>query len=231
MKYNISFDLDFQRNPYKGLYIVLEGVNASGKTTQVDRLKTHFAKLGKTVITTSEPNDHLPVGKLIREIINGTDALPKSIILQHLYTADRLINHETIVIPALRRGDIVISSRNFWSALVYGVLDKGSGTYKHADTNLLLVSQSILSMYHQFLLPDYTFFLDVSLDTVMQRIAHMHKAKDIYEKREKLRQLIAGYQWIAKQFVQEIRKVDGERQEEVICEEILSVISQKKKRL
>lgn len=226
MKYHIELDLDFQRNPYKGLYIVLEGVNASGKTTQVDRLKRHFESMRKTVVTTSEPNDSLPVGKLVREIINGSGTFPKSIILQHLYTADRLINHETIVIPALKRGEIVISSRNFWSALVYGVLDKGGMTYKRADTDLLLISQSILSMYHQFLLPDYTFFLDVSIEIVMERIAHMHKAKDIYEKKEKLRQLIGGYRWIAKQFGKEIVRIDGERGEKTISGEILGILSQ-----
>jgi dTMP kinase len=127
MKQHIEFDLDFKRNTYGGLYIVLEGINASGKSTQLELLKSHFENQGKTVVVTTEPNEHLAIGKMIREIITRTRDVPAA-ALQYLYTADRIVNHETIVIPALKKGHIVLSSRSFWSAIVYGTLDK-EGTY------------------------------------------------------------------------------------------------------
>ena len=191
MKYHVEFDLDFKRNPYKGTYIVLEGVNACGKTTQVERLKEFFEKQGKDVIITSEPNDALPAGKLVREIITNKGKFP-STALQYLYTADRVVNHETIIIPALKEGKVVLSSRNFWSALVYGVLDAGGTKYTRDDADLILVAQGVLSMYHRFILPDTTYYLDVSVETVMQRMKRMGGERDIYEKKEQWVQLLPG---------------------------------------
>ena len=225
MKYNINFDLDFQRNPHSGLYIVFEGVNASGKSTQVEQIKSHFEKVGKKVIVTSEPNDDLVIGQLIREILLGKVHVPSS-ALQYLYTADRIVNHETVVIPALKAGKVVLSSRSFWSAIVYGILDKGGNDYTRPDADLLLVAQGILSMYHQFMLPNYTFYLDVSLETVLERMAHMDKEKDIYEKREKLSQLINGYQWVAKEFKDEFVVLNGEKPVGEVTNEILKRISE-----
>lgn len=223
MKYHIEFDLDFKRNPYNGLYIVFEGVNASGKSTQLEYIKNHFQKLGKKVIVTSEPNDELVIGKLIREILHKKIDVPMS-SLQYLYTADRIVNHEKIVIPALKEGNVVLSSRSFWSAIVYGILDKGAD-YTSADKDLLLVAQGILSMYHQFIAADITFYLDVSIETVMTRIQQMDKSRDIYEKKEKLLQLIQGYKWLTHQFPKEFKIINGEQSIEDINAHVIQIIS------
>ena len=44
MKYKVNFELDLKRNPYKGKYIVIEGIDGCGKTTQVQRLEKYFKK-------------------------------------------------------------------------------------------------------------------------------------------------------------------------------------------
>ena len=223
MKYHVEFDLDFKQNPYPGRYIVLEGVNASGKTTQVDDLKAYYESLGKEVVITREHNYDLPVGRLIQEILDGKKKVP-SAAYQYLYTADRVINHETIIVPALKAGKIVFSSRSFWSALVYGIMDLGGTNYTRKDVDLMLVSQGILSMYHMFLVPDNTFYLDVSVDTVLQRMDKMGSKRDMYERKEKLQQLIQGYQWVANQFPQEITQIDGEKSEKAVTEELIEKI-------
>lgn len=222
MKQHVEFDLDFKRNTHTGRYIVLEGINASGKTTQIQRLKDHFEKQEKTVVITSEPNDGLVIGKLIREIIHGKLDIP-SAALQYLYTADRIVNHEKIVIPALQKGHVVLSSRSFWSAIVYGILDEGAD-YTRPTADLLLCAQGVLSMYHQIMLADYNFYLDVSLDTILQRLDAMGKPKDIYEDTEKLKQLIAGYEWVVKQFDPEFIRIDAEKSIENVTESILANI-------
>ena len=209
MQQHIEFDLDFKRNTYSGLYIVLEGINASGKSTQLERLKTYFEEKGKTVVVTNEPNEQLAIGKMIREIITKTRDVPPA-ALQYLYTADRIVNHKTIVMPALKKGYVVLSSRSFWSAVVYGILDK-EGTYDKKTMDLLLVAQGILSMYHQIMLSDFTFYLDVSLETVMQRIKNMGKVQDIYEDREKLSQLLNGYNWVVQQFPDVFTTIDSQQ--------------------
>ncbi len=228
MKYHVEFELDFKRNPHKGKYIVFEGVNACGKTTQVEELKKYFESKGKEVIITSEPNDDLPAGRLVRDIITKKKKFP-STALQYLYTADRVVNHETIILPALKEGKIVLSSRNFWSALVYGVLDAGGKQYTRNDADLILVAQGVLSMYHRFILPDKTFFLDVSVDTVMKRMKLMGGERDIYEKKEKLQQLIQGYQWVVNQFKDEFIIIDGEKRLEDVTNDIIVRLAKNKK--
>ena len=61
MKYHIEFDLDFKRNPYKGLYIAIEGIDGSGKTTQVGKLAEYFEKQGREVLKTHEPTENKEV--------------------------------------------------------------------------------------------------------------------------------------------------------------------------
>ncbi|MBP9719593.1 MAG: dTMP kinase [Candidatus Levybacteria bacterium] len=223
MKNHIEFDLDFKKNTYGGLYIVLEGINASGKSTQLELLKEYFEKQGKTVVVTNEPNEYLAIGRMIREIITKTRDVPPA-ALQYLYTADRIVNHETIIIPALKKGHVVLSSRSFWSAIVYGTLDK-EGSYDKKTMDLLLVAQGILSMYHQIMLSDFTFYLDVSLETIMQRIQAMGKEQDIYEDREKLSQLLAGYNWVVQQFPDVFTTIDSQQPVEKVTEEIILRLS------
>lgn len=221
MKHHISFDIDFKRNPHAGLYIVLEGVNSSGKTTQVELLKKYFEEQGKEVVIASEPNDTLVIGGLVREIITTKKQFP-SAALQYLYTADRVVNHETIIEPALKAGKVVISSRCFWSAIVYGVMDRGSADYTMSDAQLTLVTHGILNPQQQTIVPDKTFYLDISADTSLERMQAMGKTRDIYEKKEKLTQLIAGYHWVVKHFPNEFVIIDAEKELEKVTKEIIA---------
>lgn len=221
MKYHIDFSIDFRKNPYKGLYIVIEGLDGSGKSTQVENLQKYFESRGKEVIITSEPKRDLIVGQIIAQILDSKITIPSK-AYQFLYTADRAVNHAKIVEPALKRGAVVISHRCFWSAIAYGVFDQGQSKYNKEITDYLFVSQSILSYYHQFIAPNYTFYLDVSMDTIVSRLAQMSKKKDIYEKREKLAKINNGYQWILTTFPDMIKRIDGEKKVEEITKNIIS---------
>lgn len=229
MQFHVDYDIELLKNPYSGSYFVFEGVNASGKTTQVEKLKNYFEKLGKEVIITSEPNEEDIVGKLVRSILRGEQKVPlKS--LQYLYTAHRIITHETVIIPSLRKGKIVLSSRSFWSAVVYGVLDTGKVNYTKEDANLILVAQGILSMYHKTLMPDKTFYIDVPVDVVLERMHKMQNVADIYEKKKKLEQIILGYHWLLNQFSKEFVVIDGTRNVNQITENIVENIDLELKR-
>lgn len=220
MNNHVSFTMPFKKSLYPGTYIVIEGIDGSGKTTQRDRLQAYFTKQGKEMVVTGEPHDTLPVGKFIRQIlINKIRVHPNA--LQYLYSADRVVNHETIVLPALQAGKIVLSHRSFWSIIPYGVLDRKRVSYDHDSVDPLFVSQGIFSYYYQFTKADYTFYLDVSLQTAMDRLTKMGKAKDIYEKKEKLARVLEGYQWLTKTFPQDIIAIDGEKSIESITEAII----------
>jgi thymidylate kinase len=87
-KYHIEFDIDLRQNPYPGKYIVIEGIDGSGKSTQVKRLKEALEKEGKTVLETSEPNTHDAIGKLVREVLSGKETI-SPVAIQYLFSANR----------------------------------------------------------------------------------------------------------------------------------------------
>lgn len=224
MKYHIEFDLELRKNPYKGLYIAVEGIDGSGKTTQVEKLAEYFRSQGKTVVQTREPRKEGIIGDIVKKVLTGQQKIP-SLALQYLFSTDRVLHHEDVILPALKTGKIVVSDRCFWSAIVYGILDRTDGNYDYKDANLILIAHSILSMYHQFTVPDYTFYLKISLETALLRIAQKSDVKEIYEDKEKLKKVIEGYEWLIKQFGKAITVIDGERGVEEVTSEILSGIS------
>lgn len=227
MKYHIEFDIDFRRNPYKGLYIVVEGIDGSGKTTQVDKLVAYFKKQGEEVVKTHEPRKKEGIiGRIIHQVLEGKIQIP-AISLQYLFSADRAINFEEVIIPSLKAGKVVISDRCFWSAVPYGILDRSGREYNFKEAEVIFAAQSILSMYHQFIVPDVTIYLDIGVSSAIRRLSLMHKQKEVYEKKEKLEKIVAGYKWLIEQFPKEITVVDGERSVEEVTKQILQIVNRK----
>jgi dTMP kinase len=223
MKYKVDFDIELKKNFYPGLYIALEGIDGSGKTTQVEKLAEYFKKKGKKVVLTREPRKKGLIGDLVQKILTGKEKIP-SISLQYLFSADRSAHHEEIILPALKEGKTVITDRCFWSAIVYGILDRTGGHYDKNDADLLLINQSILSMYHQFTVPDYTFYLKICLETSLHRIEEKKDVKEIYEDKDKLKKLIEGYSYLKQRFPFEITEIDGEKSEEEVTKQIVASI-------
>lgn len=223
MKYHISFDLDLLENPYTGTYVALEGIDGSGKSTQLHLIAQALRGEGLPVVLTSEPRRDSVVGKIIHDVLQSQTSMP-SAAFQYLYTADRVINQETIVKPSLEKGDIVLTHRSFWSVIPYGVMDRGLGEYGEKNAEVLMVAQGLLSQYHQFICPDVTFYLDVPVDVAMQRLSDMDKQKEIYEKKDKLTQIAKGYEWEMEKFPNKFVRIDGTKKEDEITEEIVNYI-------
>jgi len=228
MSYHLELDIDFRRNPYQGKYIVLEGIDGSGKTTQIELLHEFFKKQGKEVIHTREPRkDEGLIGELIQKILNGKTKIP-SVAIQYLFSADRGMHHAELIEPALKMGKVVISDRCFWSAVPYGVLDLEED-FSDNIARYILVSQSILSMYHQFIAPDVTIYLDIPVKKAMERLENQDHAKEIYEEEKKIIKAKQGYDWLIKEFPEEFKVIDGARPVEEVTEEIITIISGSKK--
>lgn len=224
MTYHVEFDLELRKNPYSGRYIALEGIDGSGKTTQVERLKRYFESKGKKVLAIREPRKTGLIGDIVHKVLRGETKMP-SVALQYLFSTDRVLHHEEVIIPALKEGNIVISDRCFWSAIVYGILDRTGEAYDYKQADLLLIAQSILSMYHQFIVPDYNFYLKISLETALERISGKDKVREIYEDKDKLGKLIGGYDWLVNKFAEELTVVDGEKSEEDVTKNIIEKFS------
>jgi len=223
MQYHVEFDIDFKRNTEKGLYIAIEGIDGSGKTTQIDRLYDYFSKQGRELVKTREPRkDEGLIGELIQKILLGKTKIPP-VAFQYLFSADREMHHEDLILPSLREGKTVISDRCFWSAIPYGIMDRG-GTLSENTVEYMLVAQSILSLYHQFTVPDVMIYLNVPLDVAMERLQREHGDREIYEDKTILAKTIKGYDWLLQKFPKEFTVIDATKPVETVTAEILAAI-------
>lgn len=219
MLYKIQLDQDLRRNSYPGKYIAFEGIDGCGKSTQVEKIKKHLESLGQKVVVTSEPMQTGMIQEVIRDALFSKIQIP-SRGYQDLYSADRGVNHEEVVEPSLKSGKTVLTHRSFWSAVAYGILDLGEN-YDFSRVWSILISQGIISAYHQFLAPDKTFYLKVSAEHAVKRLGEMDKTKDIYENKQKLAKIVTGYDRIVDEFANEFVVIDGEQDEEKVTGQII----------
>jgi len=143
----------------KGKFIVIEGIDGCGKTTQIDELSkwlpsSGLIKKGSKLITTREPGGSL-LGKKLRGLIldNNENNKPSSLAELLLYSADRAEHVSKIISPALNNNNWVISDRFSDSTLAY----QGYGR----NINLEII-KNIESIVCQGQSPDLTFFLEIS---------------------------------------------------------------------
>ena len=141
----------------KGKFIVIEGIDGCGKTTQINELSKWLPKSGlikkeSKLITTREPGGSL-LGKKLRKLILDNKSKPSPLAELLLYSADRAEHISKIISPALNNNDWVISDRFSDSTLAY----QGYGR----DINLETI-KNIESIVCQGQHPDLTFFLEIS---------------------------------------------------------------------
>ncbi len=226
MKYKVKFEIDFRRNPYPGKFIVFEGIEASGKTTQTKKIAELLSKTEK-VFSAKNPTDG-EIGTFIRkEILTGNKKHIPPVSYQYLFAADRVIQQYQII-EKLKQGITVICDRYFWSSVAYGIADREGTDYENWE-EVSVVALSILSMYHQFLLPDLSIYLDVPLEESAKRISNSAKHTEIYDNHLMNIKIKKGYDWLFKKFPNEIIILDAARPEGEITKEILRLVSSIKK--
>jgi dTMP kinase len=135
--------------PSRAIFVVLEGIDGSGTTTQLDRLVRHLEARGRRAHATREPSRG-PVGLLLRELLLGRHALPDGApadgqAMALLFAADRRDHLRREIEPQLEAGADVVSDRYLWSSLVYQAEEADRGWVaslarglRPADLTLLL---------------------------------------------------------------------------------------------
>lgn len=216
LQHHISFDLQFRRNPYPGKIIAVEGVDGAGKTTQAKALVKRLNKEGFSAAYTKEPTDEV-VGQFIREKVLSGDVKMNPIALQYLFNADRVMHMEKIE-KLLEKGMIIVMDRYFWSAVAYAMADM------EVVKDWSMTVFSILSFYHQFLVPDFTFLLKIHPDIAMERITESGKHSEIYDTKEKILKTEKAYDFLYNQFRDEFTVINGERPADELTEEILKTV-------
>jgi len=111
-----------KKNSYGGLFIVFEGLDGSGQSTQAALLKEYFLTQSRRVFLTKEPTLWTKDGRRIKEILDEKESIAP-LKLQELFVADRAEHLAREIIPALRQGIIVICDRYFFSTIAFGGLD------------------------------------------------------------------------------------------------------------
>lgn len=153
----------------KGKFIVLEGIDCSGTTTQIPLIANYIynSNNSKLVLITREPT-YSKYGKRAREILKGAEYCKEEIL--DMFVKDRNWHIENIILPNLVRGVDVISDRYFLSTLVYQSLQ---------GFNI----EKIRKKQGDIIFPDITFLLDVNIDEAVKRLNSNRKSTEIFENR------------------------------------------------
>lgn len=177
------------------LFIVLEGIDGSGKTTQADLLLAHYQRQGMAAVLSPEPTNG-PVGRLIRQALQGdlftyNNAQQFEAQMGYLFAADRhyhLHNPGDGVESQLARQCHVITTRYYFSSLAYNC---------HTEADWEFVQR----LNQSFPQPDCVIYLDLPVDLALQRLGDRQQRsnqtpRECYEQREKLTSVHHNYERI-----------------------------------
>lgn len=168
----------------KGLFITFEGIDGSGKSTQIQLLKNHLETLQYNVFSTFEPTDN-PIGKMIRNIIQGVEKADIRTIAC-LFAADRLhhvLNEEDGLLEKKKKGMIILCDRYYFSSYAYQSL----GTDMEWVIELNKKCREIFQ-------PDLNIFIDIEVKEAMKRISTNREHIDLYESENQLKKIKLNYE-------------------------------------
>jgi dTMP kinase len=178
-------------NGRSGTFIVVEGVDGAGTTTHSRLLAKSLKSATREVILTCEPTNG-PVGGLIRQILQRrlfvADATgPRGFAwstLALLFAADRLDHLQSVVVPALADGSVVVSDRYYLSSLAY------QSATAPADPDVL---PWIRSLNARAIHPDLTVVLDVPAEVAAERRRSRGGVEEVFENRPLQDRLVSMY--------------------------------------
>lgn len=200
----------------KGLFIVLEGPDGSGKSTVAAKIKTSLEDQGFSVCHTREPGG-IDIAEQIRKVILD----PKNTAMDEktealLYAASRRQHLIEKVVPAINRGEIVLCERFVDSSLAYQGYARGIGIDEILNINMFAIDNHF---------PDLTIYLDTAADVGLKRIEN-RGFKDRLDQ-ESLAfhiRVTEGYRIINKRFSDRIQIVDANRSVDEVVDACMHLI-------
>src|SRR4030042_3241613 len=198
-----------EKKKKKGLFIVFEGLDGSGQTTQINLLEKYLKLKGKKIHMTAEPSSSL-IGGLIRAVLTQHWKLSNT-GLQLLYCADRAHHIETEVYPALAKENIVLSSRYFFSTIAFGSLGNDA--------------EWLEKINEKFPKPDLTFFIKASPRECIKRLNISRFRKEIFEKEQKMEKVLKAYIKISKsKKYKNFFTINGAQPAKKVSQDIIKII-------
>ena len=189
----------------KGIFIVIDGVDGSVKTTQANLLTRKLEKTQK-VLLTAEPSLG-KIGTFIREDCLFEDKRLPTEAEALLFAADRIEHMNNEVKPALDEGKLVICDRYIYSSLAY----QGSSG---------LSLDWIKTINARALQPDFSIFIDVAPEKVIERLQRKKSVMETLETQKRVREVYLKYVENC-----ELIRVNGDNAKDVVAEELYSKVS------
>ncbi len=201
-----------------GLFITMEGTDGSGKTTQSELLRDYLEEKGFSVLCTREPGGN-QISEKIRDIIIDTENKkmnPRTEAL--LYAAARAQLVSEVIIPTLKKGDIVICDRFVDSSVAYQGEGRKLGGEVISELNLFATDG---------LEPDVTFFLKIDPEMGIERKKRQESLDRIES--EKIyfhKKVFYGYISLAEKFSERIKIIDASADINTIHQNITAYIEE-----
>jgi dTMP kinase len=189
----------------KGVFICIEGLDASGKTTHAHQLVRNLRRKGFDALYTTEPSRG-EIGRFIRAYILQRRRRVPSVVEALLFAVDRVDHVEKEIKPMLEEGKIVVSDRYVYSTLAYQGA-AGLDIKWIEEINRLALS------------PDLAIYIDVPPKVVVKRI---RRKKSVMERLETQRRVREVYM----KFVEngKLLPVEGDRRKDEVAKDILTVV-------
>jgi dTMP kinase len=201
----------------KGVFISFEGIEGTGKTIQSKLLYEHFKKTGYTIILTEEPGG-TSIGLKIRDVllsVENKEITPVTELL--LYNASRAQHLKEVILPALKKGGIVITDRFSDSTVAYQGYGRG------IDLKLI---DSLERIVTEGLKPDITLLLDLDVETGLLRNKGINKTDRFeLEDLEFHKKVRDGYIQIAAKEPGRIKLIDASGSIEEIQGKIIDMVT------
>ncbi len=181
------------------MFITFEGIDGSGKTTQIGLLSEYFEKQGKKVIVLREPGG-TPFSESIREILLHSKENISPLSELFLFNAARANLVENVIKPALEKSEVVICDRFYDSTTAYQGYGRGLPVDDVMYCNMMATES---------LIPDLTFYIDIPLD-----MSHERNHKKIHDRMESsgddfFKKVIVGFNELADSYPDRIKRISG----------------------
>lgn len=192
----------------RGFFIVLEGIDGAGTTTQVKALYTTLKSRKIPCLKTCEPSPGV-IGKYIKKLLKERKANPAELAL--LFAADRLDHLIKTIFPALEKGIWVISDRYRLSSMAYQSL----------DFDLEWVTQ----INRHAPPPHLTILLDLPVDIALERVEKRGGRREFFEHKRKLEKIRENYLALARRKEEgEVFILNGAQPKKSLTAEILTIL-------
>lgn len=201
----------------KGFFITFEGVEGSGKSTQMELLGRFLLERGFDILLTREPGG-TEIGDKIRDILldpenKGMDKMVEAL----LYAASRAQLVAEVIKPALEAGKVVICDRYFDSSVAYQVYGRGIP---------FEVIEAINKRAIENAKPDITFFLDISVEVGLERATVFFADRIEKEDIEFHRRVRKGYLELAKKDTKRFIAIEALKESDEIHRRIIEKIKE-----